>query len=308
MVLIYVNSLTDREQRDSTSQWTTYLVNPIDIPHDRVAKLAVLSVEIPYTATQFKRSNSVFWLEEITEQRPNADLTPDDTPWLTTSQRAVGVEIDFNQFFLTVQAVVDAVNEKLALQNIQCKLTYNSEGTRRRIGIENTSTISKGTSFDTRIKYRPVSSKEYESKYTHTMVLNGVNIGSGGVDGSFFNLMNVKLGIIGDTNTTFAGPGQTAFASGIPRIIRTNCFYITSDATQMEASFPSPYNNVNILCKVPITSNFGTVQTMHYTNPQYIELNDSSLDKIEFSIVDDEYEPVELFGAPTTLVLDLQIE
>lgn len=300
-MFVYINSSLDREPRDNTSQFTTYFQRPIDIPSGSVGRLGVKSAEIPYTTTQFKLSNSVFWIEEATQQR--ASGTTDE--WSVASHRAIGLPIDHTRFYLTVSEVMKALNDLTTANNVNVEFQYSNDEIDKRIKVFNKSNSTSDGTTDTRIAYRVISSLDYEQVYIGAVYIRSTKFGE---NTELFNQMNLKLGFFGDLRNAYIPPQQTGMAYGIPRLIRSNFFLLTADIVSKEGIFPQLRNNINVIAKVPITNSFGTLQTVYFDHPQFTQIGDNSIDKIEFGLVDDEYEDVDLYGASISLQLEVRIE
>lgn len=270
MVLLYINSQVDRQPTDTTSKWTTYLAYPFEIAN---AKVALKSIQIPNVATQFKLSNSIFWIANQLGY-------------------AFGLMIDHTRFYETLTDVITALNSQITQYTASYGLDCEFSVENNKIVLTNKSAYN----------IRFVSSRAYEVEFSggHT-ILNGADY-----NGVLFNQMNSKLGATIDYRDLWILPNASMKLSGVPRLIRTNAFYLECSLVDEGVVLPTPEKQPDIISKVPCLVNFGSLITYEPQQLQYFNPNDNNIDRIEFNLLDDELEDVDLQGANITLTLEFQ--
>lgn len=269
-MLIHINSSLDRQPTDKTHKWTTYFPFPIELTDN--AKVGVKNIEIPNVSNQFKQSNSVFWI--------------------AIDGVAFGLLIDFTKFYETLQSVVESLNAQV-LQYID----YNGSGFNAEFSIDNNRLVLSNTGS---CNIRFVSSRAYEHTFNGDTILNGTNY-----NGALFNQMNMKMGIVGDFRGKWILPNASMKSDGTPKLIRTNCYYLTSDIIDNGGIIPNPNISPIILCKIPVLSNFGSLITYEPQRRDYFPAMDNTLDRADFRILDDEYEEADLNGANVSITLEI---
>lgn len=273
-MLVFINSATDRQPHESTSKWTTYFDNPIEVSNDSM--IGISDIQIPYTCYQFTEGNSILWVA-------TNSTTPEE-------ETAYGLHIPFTRIYETVQDVVDELNKALQYYNLPLEFSVINS----KIALKNT---HASTSF------RVISSEIYEPTFAGTLNSLGVLYSPGS---RLFNEANQKLGYIGDLRNTNIPPSTTYIPAGLPRIIRTNCFYLQTQICEFRNVVANVNKNPNILAKIPLTGNFGTLINLNVENPVYVKIADNSIDFIYCKILDEDYNEVDLNGAPVTITFEIK--
>lgn len=270
--VIHINSLNDRQPKDTTHKWTTYFENPIDI--NVGSSIGLLTAEVPYTCSQFKDSNNTFFVEEGYINSENETII-----------NIYGLQLDDSKFYESVDALIIDLNAEALAHNYPYEFIIMNN----KIAVTNLSSH----------KLRVISSREFETTTEGTIFINGIATEYK----QFFNQMMSKLGFYGDYRDAYILPGQGQTAEGVPRLIRTNAFYIEADIVDSHQITPSPYQAPNIIGKVQLSGNFGSLQRFSTEKPVMLPTNDTSIDKINFKILDDDLEEVDLNGCPVSLSL-----
>lgn len=285
-MLIFINSNTDSQPQDTSHKFSVYFSNPIELPTNH-NKIAVKQVEIPNTAHQFKESNSMLWIATY-DQMVNVHM-------------AYGVYIDPTKFYNSLDDVVAQMNgsqNKSFLTQYGLDVTFSVVNNKIAITNNASSTVDN---------VRVMSSNVYEPTYNGTLrTVFGDYFNVNGTP--VFNEANGKLGFTGDLRTATIGKGQTYIAQSLPRLIRTNCFYLSTNITDNINTTGNPYKQPNILAKVPVTSNFGSLISFTEEQPDFFRISDNSIDFINFSILDDDLEECDLNNAPVTITLEIRTE
>ena len=117
---------------------------------------------------------------------------------------------------------------------------------------------------------------------------------------------NGRLGITKNIgNWINAGDTQTFF--NMPKLIRTNCYYLCCDIIDKTGEIPYPYFNPLILNKFT-TRNFGELIDTVYDTVKYVGVADRTIDKLSFYVIDDELETVDFNGSHITFELEFIVE
>jgi hypothetical protein len=120
-----------------------------------------------------------------------------------------------------------------------------------------------------------------------------------------------KLGFIQDLTTTSIAAAGTLAATGVLRLLRSNCYYLVCDeigARIMQGQVPSPYEQPKIIARIP-ASNFGTLsQIRNGSSMLYDVPAGSNIQSLNFKLLDDQLFPVSLNGCPITFTLRVEIE
>lgn len=276
-MLIFVNSNTDRQPTDSTNKFSVYFNNPIELPNQ--SKIGLKSIQLPYTCTQFKESNSILWVARRPQFSQNIEI-------------ATAIHIDYTKFYDTINDVVTELNAQTTLLSLP--LTFSIIN--NKIALKNNSEHTK---------FRVVSSQIFEPTFKGSVFSNGIDYNPHDKAFPLFNQANEKLGFIGDLRNTSIPIGTTYISAGLPRIIRTNCFYLETNIIDYENTLGNPYKQPNIMAKVPTLNNFGSLICMNWEDPNYYKISDNSIDFISFNVLDEDLEEVDLNGAPVTLTLEI---
>lgn len=274
-LIVHINSAIDRQPGDTTHKFTTYFSSPLEV--SLASKIGVKTAEIPYTCSQFKDSNNTFWVEQG---------YVDGSTGLTVID-CLGIQIDDANFFESIDDVVSALNAVATTASYSVSFSVVNN----RVRVTNTHATKK---------LRVISGLSFETGTTGTIYLNGAEFVG---QTQFFNQMQDKLGFTEDYRGQYLYTNQYTQARGITRLIRSNCFYLTADIVNTHQLTPSPFKNPNIIAKIPFTGNFGSIQSYFTDNPLMAKCNDTSIDEITFSVLDDDLEEVDLNGSPITFTL-----
>ena len=153
---------------------------------------------------------------------------------------------------------------------------------------ESTKKISVTNTTGTNLKMH--SSYEYEP----TLANNGnERLGIGFRDASDFN--------------THAENNETITFSKMPKLIRTNCYYLCCDIIDKTGEIPYPFLNPLILNKFS-TANFGQLINERYDTIKYVGCTDRTIDELSFYVIDDELQEVDFNGSHITLELEFLIQ
>lgn len=276
-MIVHINSGFDRRPNDKTNSWVTYFSQPLEVGIE--SKIGVKMCEIPYTCSQFKDSNNSFFVEE-------AYVNEDDE----TVRNVYIVMIDDSKFFENGDQVIEELNRISTASSYPFSFTINQN----KITLFNTGTH----------KIRIVSNNDYETEIKDAkFFINGTETDTGG---KLFNQMMYKLGFYQDYREKYLVPGTSQTAEGILKLVRTNCFYLTADIVDLDQLTPSKFKQPNIIAKVPLTGNFGSLQRYQVEVPLMQRCNDNSIDRIRFSVLDDDLEEVDLNNCPVTVTLEIR--
>lgn len=194
------------------------------------------------------------------------------------------LQIDTARYYEKVNDVVDTLNSEL-LKGGETDLTFSFDETTKKIHATNAGTGNHS--------FRIVSDYEFEGK---------------ALGQDLYNHANRKLGFTGDLRDAgTVPPFATLTAQSIPRVIRTQCFYLACEEIDNTALTPSPYRHPRILAKIPVSSNFGGVNLYVREQPQFYELVESSIEHFTFTLLDDQLNEIDINGLPITLTLRIQL-
>jgi hypothetical protein len=119
-----------------------------------------------------------------------------------------------------------------------------------------------------------------------------------------------KLGFIQDLTTTSIAAGASLQATGVLRLIRTNCYYLVCDevgARVAQGQVPSQYEQPKILAKIP-AANFGTLSQIRNGSSLFYDTPfGQDIAKLTFKLLDDQLYPISLNGCPITFTLRIDI-
>lgn len=126
-----------------------------------------------------------------------------------------------------------------------------------------------------------------------------------------FNHINDKLGLTQPLQNQIIQSGGSLTGESMLRLIRTNCYYISCNLLANGGNIstfqvPNPDKRPKILAKVT-SGNFGTLSQLQYTTDVDLDVSDQTLSRIDFEILDDEFEPIQLNGHPTTFTLRITL-
>ena len=271
-MLVYINSKTDREPENSNSDFSVFFNNPIEIR--KQSTLSLRDIQMTNTNLQFKESNSILWIATS-----NPDVAPEE-------EVATPLEIDYNKLYEDLDEVVTELN----LRATEHSLPITFSLVDNKISLKNTN--SSGTTF------RVVGTDQYETRF------KGIILPDRNVGGLLYNKANKKLGFTNDTRTQQLPYNVSYQAPSIAILSPSLCYYVTCNLTDFENIIGNPYKNPNILSKIQVTSGYGSILTQYYDNPQEFIIVDNTIEKISISILDDEYEPVDLHGGYLTATLE----
>lgn len=119
------------------------------------------------------------------------------------------------------------------------------------------------------------------------------------------NSANGRLGLSDNTGEWLENDIEQTFPN-MPKLIRTNCYYLCCDIIDKDSYVPNPYLHPLILAKVS-TSNFGELINEKYDNMRFVSVSDRTIDKISFFLLDDELLKVDLNGSNITLELEFLV-
>jgi len=124
-----------------------------------------------------------------------------------------------------------------------------------------------------------------------------------------YNNVIDRLGITQDLRTTTILAAGSLEAQSPLRLLRSTCYYLIADilSNTTESIVPTPYSTPHILGKIS-ASNFGFVSQLQYSEEVYLSSSEKQIDKIHFSLLDDELYPVYSTNAPICITLDILFE
>lgn len=116
-----------------------------------------------------------------------------------------------------------------------------------------------------------------------------------------------RLGFNIDMTSQVIAPNYSLAATGVLRLLRTQCCYITLDLADGHSTAtglcPSNYRSAsNVIAKIPC-GNWGNVSQIQID--QFIEypLSEKNITAMSFSLLDDEFQPLSTTGSPITMSL-----
>ena len=269
-ITLYVNSLIDRNVEDdlNNSSFTIFLDVPIKTNKGNIS-MRIESIELPNTFYSFPQESSLFWI-----------LTN-----IGTTHNLINIPLQTDAIYENGDELITYLNNYCSFNSIPLVFSYNKF--RGKI------TITNNYSNPIRI----VSSYRYIGIDTYSS-----NINNDCQDRLGFNL-NYSSGF----NINSSGSLE---ASGILRLLRTNCAYLSCDisdgSNQRSSLVPSNKNGSNIVCKIPC-GNFGTVSQVQIVSEVELLCSEKMINKLNFSLLDDELNPLSLNGSPLTFSVIFKI-
>ena len=184
------------------------------------------------------------------------------------------VDIPTNTNFETVQDFLNAVNPGFLNNGHNFLFTYSSA----------TGKLSWGGIPPTNNEYKPMGLFDVSNP-------------------SYFNSAQNKLGYLANeyTYNNIATPFE---ADGCFNMLATNAYYFECNLSLTESLTTSLTQSPNIMFKIPNDKNFGGI--LHYqskSDEHIIELYKDYINKINFRVLDDEYEVVNLNGGSVSIEL-----
>lgn len=116
---------------------------------------------------------------------------------------------------------------------------------------------------------------------------------------------NGRLGITKNISN-FINSGGTFECPNMPKLIRSNCFYLVCSIIDKTGDVPNPYINPLILNKFT-TRNFGELINETWDTVKYVNVVDRTIDKLAFYVLDDELQEVDFNGSHITLELEFMV-
>jgi hypothetical protein len=279
---IYINSEIDRvvsENASTTLNFTAILSGSKIIkiyPNERRCKIKLNQVEVPNTLYNFppnqNRLNIVVY---------DASGNPDSLEF---------VELDPDRVYNTPADVINYLNaEFLAHPNsVMNDLELSFSDLTKKVSIENNSTVN----------VRVVSSFRYAGDTADGL-------------GTTFNTVVDRLGFSDNYTNTVIAPTATLTGNGTIRMLFTHAYYIVLNelaSSYDQTIIPTPNINRKILGRLTC-GNYGTLSQLSYVSevmmniPSGIEIN-----RLSFSLLDDEFVPVDLVNQKITMSMKLLIE
>lgn len=272
---IYINSYTDRliSEIDSTSKHFTILLEGSKeirvYPDEKNITVKLGSIELPNVLYNFNFITSTLWIVN-------------DYGGLNESLESITINTD--RVYTTPEDVIEELNSLITTHPILKDIEFNYIDNEKKITITNYSLNN----------IRIVSSFRFND------ILNGRT----------YNDINDRLGFIQDMKNIIIKTGETLKGEGLIKMLRTNCFYLTCNniaGSYNQNIIPNPRTNRKILARLS-TSDFGTLSQLSY--PAQIDfniINESSIRTMSFSLLDDEFNLVDLGQFPITFSLILSI-
>lgn len=284
----YVNSFLDRaeDETESTSERFTVLMTNKSkqiqlMPGEKDLRLKLFAVEIPNVLPNFKANENRLWF--------SYDNSGTDT--------VSSIEIDTEKIYATPSALMAEINSLFpasAVDSATGLTTTDLSG--MEISYDDSTkkcTLTNNTVLG--VPVRLISSFRYANSET---ILT-------------FNDANDRFGF--STNYTTAGVmasgGGTLTGNGTIRMNRTNRYHVVLE--QQSAYFSqsitaSSDKNHQVLASVSVGP-YGTLSTFSYVSSISRYLPSSGvLNELTFSILDDEYQPVDFVNHPVTMALQFE--
>lgn len=279
---IYINSEIDRvvsENNSTTLNFTAILSGSKIIkiyPNERRCKIKVNQVEIPNTLYNFPASQNRLNIVVFNGANPDS---------------LEFVELDANRVYNTPQDVVNYLNtELLAHPNgVMNDLVLSFDDLTKKVTLTNNSSTES---------VRLVSSFRYSQDNADGL-------------GTTFNTIVDRLGFSDNYTNTIIAPTQALTGNGTIRMLFTHAYYIVLNEIASpydQTIIPTPNINRKILARVTC-GNYGTLSQLSYVSetmmniPSGIEIN-----RLSFSLLDDELQPIDLVNQKVTMSLKMTIE
>lgn len=281
-VEIYVNSEIDRVLREnaSTTLDFTALLSGSKIikifPNERRCRIKLNQIEIPNTLYNFPNSQNRLNIVVF-----DASDNPSSLEF---------VELDPNRVYNTPLDIINFLNtELLAHANaVMNDLVLSFSDLTKKVTLTNNSAVI----------VRLVSSFRYPNE-----LADGLGVA--------FNTIVDRLGFSADYTNVQIPASNALTGNGTIRLLLTNCYYLILNelaSSYEQTIIPLPDVNRKILARIT-TGNFGTLSQLAYVSetlmniPSGIEIN-----RLSFSLLDDEFQPLDLVNQKITFSLKMTIE
>lgn len=266
-ILLHINSGIDRRPQDSPDNWVTYLANPIDVGTNSKVRILVDQIDFPNSAYTFPESSDTFYY--IFNYNPNST---DPSYNILRS-----FELDTQRNYNTGNDLISALNTGIGAKGYNLAFSHNV----------NSSTLSIKNNES--VPIRVIGSYRFSDR----------------LDIAYNSIID-RLGFIQDLRTLSVAPGDSITGEGVLRLFRTNCYYLCCDITSSkikQSQVPSPNYQPNIIGRIS-SSNFGNLSQLAIASSVWFNVSSmSSINRIAFSVLDDEFQPVNLNGQPIVFSL-----
>jgi len=279
---IFINSEIDRliQENASTSLQFTALLRGNKIiqiyPNERRCKIKVNQIEIPNTLYNFPQSQNRLSILIFT----GTTTTPSSVEF---------VELDSNRVYNTPQDVITFLNtELLAHSNsVMNDLVLSYSDLTKKVTLANNSNQN----------VRVISSFRYADD------ADGLGIP--------FNTIVDRLGFSDDYRGVIIAPSQQLTGNGFVRMLFTQCYYLILNElanSYDQTIVPSPFVNERILARCTI-GNYGTLSQLSYVSETAFNIPpNTEISSLSFSLVDDEFQPLDLINHKITFSLKMIID
>lgn len=283
---VYINSVIDRLTTDDlhSNEFTCLLARPITnnaSSPNKYFEISIKNLEMPNSAYSFGIQDSVFYFEIVPAGTTFNNGIPSNTPILTW------INIDTNRIFVSGGDLCNALNSSLTTYG-HSDFNFSYNGNTGHLTFNNT-----GSSY-----VRIIGSYRYSDLSTQCP-----------------NNACDKLGFTQNmTSPTvqWINPGSSLTALGLVNLIRTNCYYLLCNnidsGCENKNNIPSPYlnngNSRNILTRVA-SQNFGNLSQFSLMNMQQFKITQNSINYLTFSILDDQFYPIDLNFMPITMLVEI---
>lgn len=263
---VLIKSQTDRQPTDSTHKFTSYFRAPVGkfIDARRKVHMCISSASIPNYAYPISYANSRLY------------FIVKDLGSGVTSQNYVQLPTNINIQDMTHFAAI--LQAEMFTQH-SLNMTIEFDENRERLKF--TSNIGNS-------EFRFISSRQFEE--------------TGIQDSPLPDRANIKFGFIGDYRNDAYVQNDVWYTEGFPSLRRTDKYYISSDVVRDKTVIPSGYISEPILASIP-AGPFGTTSVFYPSNEQWHVVSDASIDRINFTILDNDDIPVDLSGGNVVLEL-----
>lgn len=279
---IFINSEIDRivQENASTSLRFTALLQRNKIiqifPTERKCRIKVNQIEIPNILYNFPAN----------QNRLSILLYSGTT---TTPQSVQFVELDPNRVYNTPNDIITYLNNELQAHAnpVMNALVLSFSDLTKKVSIENQSAQN----------VRVISSFRYSDD------ADGLGIPP--------NTIVDRLGFSADYRGVIIPPSAQLTGNGTIRMLFSQCYYLTLNelANAYEQTIiPSPFVNDRILARVTV-GNYGTLSQLSYVSETAFNIPENTeISSLSFSLLDDEFTPVNLINHKITFSLKMVIE
>jgi hypothetical protein len=265
---LYVNSYFDGSSvNDRTHRWTTFLAENITGYNN--CKIKLEDIELPNSAYNFAPFTSQLWYEK---NPGGGNVTLHN------------IQINTARVYASVNDLITELNNRFTSNGDDIVATFDA----------NTGKITLTNNLN--VDIRVVSSFRYDNDpATNT-----------------FNHINDRLGLNQDLTNTIIQPTETLTGNGVVRMLRTNCYYLTADILDGGGSIstfhiPNPSKTGTRVLSKLTAGNFGTLSQLNFGKEVNINVSNKTISSISFSILDDEFEGINLNGLPITFTCILTL-